>query len=722
MADLAKLVVRLEAQSAQLLTELERANNKIDRFASQTSKTLQKWSGGLLAAFSARALINFGARVIDNQDKLGDLAQQAGVTVESISRLGYAAGQSGSDVESLNQGLGILSKTAVSAAGGGKEAAEAFAAMDINAQNADKSIKATDQLLLEIATSFSQHADGAEKSALAQQLFGKSGKELIPLLNKGAEGIEELTAKADALGITVSTQAQQAADDFNDSLATLGGVVQGVVGRALADVLPAFTHMAEEQAKAAGQAGALEGASKALAATLRLLLSAGTIVSEVFERVGDTLGALAAAAVAAATGNFSEAASILKDLDAQTAESGEAMAARLEAIWTSAGANAVQAAKDAQAEAEKALAGGKKGTFVLPSMRPDTEEIEKYYKKLEDLTATDLEKALASIDEQVAALDKLAQARRITDEQYVERLAVINAAREEALGIGQKEIEASETQQEQSLRAIDEQVAALARLSDAQKITTEQYAERLAVLNEARNEALGITDREQEAEERRQKLFEEGRSVYEATRTPLEQYEATLVRLNLLLQQGAIDQETYGRAVVEAQDGLDKASEKMSIFGEEARRNVQDILGKEISNAFKGTSDDILQTFSDLIIKLVSQALAAKLGEKLFGDGLAESGGGWLEKGLGFVAGLFGGKRDSGGRGQPGMAYAIGTGAQPEVYVPDQPGTFYPRGEIPGPRGSVQNIYVQGMADRHTARQMQLESARRQRIATARLG
>lgn len=40
----------------------------------------------------------------------------------------------------------------------------------------------------------------------------------------------------------------------------------------------------------------------------------------------------------------------------------------------------------------------------------------------------------------------------------------------------------------------------------------------------------------------------------------------------------------------------------------------------------------------------------------------------------------YGGSRDAGGRGLKGMAYSIGTGAQPEVFVPDSNGTFVPGG------------------------------------------
>ena len=58
---------------------------------------------------------------------------------------------------------------------------------------------------------------------------------------------------------------------------------------------------------------------------------------------------------------------------------------------------------------------------------------------------------------------------------------------------------------------------------------------------------------------------------------------------------------------------------------------------------------------------------------QLYGGTSYGRGYGSSYTGLGF--------RDGGGRGYPGMAVAIGTGAQPEVFIPDAPGTFYPRGE-----------------------------------------
>lgn len=671
MADLAKLVVRLEAQSAQLLTELEKANRKIDRFAAQTTKTLQKWSGGLLAAFSARALIQFGAGVLKAQDNLKDMAEKAGVSVENLSRLGYAASQSGTDIEGLETGLAKLSKTAVAASEGSKESAAAFKALGVEAENADGSLKATDQLLLEIADSFSKHADGAAKSALAQKIFDKSGADLIPFLNQGAAGIEELTKKADELGITVSGKAAKAADEFNDSMATLAAVTRGVVGQALGELTPIMNKFSEGMLTGAQSSGAFDKAARVLAAGLKILLSAGVIIGEVFDRVGSAIGNTAASLAAIVQGDFRRALNIQVDFYRESAESVGKTADELVTIWSAAGE---KIAKEAAAT-DEAL----KGSFsfggnsdALQEVKIGLEKIdvspmEKFYADLDGLTATAQEKSLRSIAEQRAALEELVASRRISDEQYIARLDEIKAAE---------------------------------------------------------NDALGITKLQVEAEERRTQLFADGAAIFEATRTPLELYEQSLIRLNLLLQQGAIDQETYTRAVVDAQDKLDEAGGKMTDFAEQMRRNTQDILGQGLVDVMKGSSSDILEVFTDMVTKLVAQALAAQLAEKLFGTGTGgSSSGGWVDAAIGIFSSFAGGSRDGGGRGQPGMAYAIGTGAQPEVYVPDQPGTFYPRGEMGGAGGNItQNINVSGRPDQRTARQIQIEAARQQRVATARLG
>lgn len=86
--------------------------------------------------------------------------------------------------------------------------------------------------------------DGALKTSLAVQLFGKSGADLIPLLNSGRDGLAAMANESDRLGATISTKSAKAAEKFNDTLTTVGQVLQGVVNQVMEAALPAIQSLA----------------------------------------------------------------------------------------------------------------------------------------------------------------------------------------------------------------------------------------------------------------------------------------------------------------------------------------------------------------------------------------------------------------------------------------------------------------------------------------------
>ena len=61
-------------------------------------------------------------------------------------------------------------------------------------------------------------------------------------------------------------------------------------------------------------------------------------------------------------------------------------------------------------------------------------------------------------------------------------------------------------------------------------------------------------------------LAREGARIFEQTRTPQEKYANTAERLNTLLQQGAIDQDTHNRALKQSQEALDGATKTVDSY------------------------------------------------------------------------------------------------------------------------------------------------------------
>jgi hypothetical protein len=97
--------------------------------------------------------------------------------------------------------------------------------------------------------------DGAQKTAEAIKLFGKSGADLIPLLNQGAAGIKEMTDEADRLGIVIETHVLRQAEQFNDNLTRMGKAADGVGKQITAGMMPAMVALSEEFVKLGNQGG-----------------------------------------------------------------------------------------------------------------------------------------------------------------------------------------------------------------------------------------------------------------------------------------------------------------------------------------------------------------------------------------------------------------------------------------------------------------------------------
>ena len=139
------------------------------------------------------AFVSMSTEALKSMDDLTKLAQSTGVAVEQLSALTYAADLSGVSQDQLGTAFVRLSRNISDANQGIGEAQKGFDALGISVKNADGTLKSADTVLGEVAGKFATFADSTEKTALAVNLFGRSGADLIPLLNAGSEGIAEIT-------------------------------------------------------------------------------------------------------------------------------------------------------------------------------------------------------------------------------------------------------------------------------------------------------------------------------------------------------------------------------------------------------------------------------------------------------------------------------------------------------------------------------------------------
>lgn len=158
----------------------------------------------MLAKTSLKATETWTAGVIG-------MKRATGGTVEDVSRLRFALEQSGVNADQVSRSIGMFGRNLVQASASTEKTAAMTAKLGTSFTDASGAVLPLTELLPKVAARFQQMPDGAEKSALAMELFGRNGMALLPFLNKGEAGVRDLMAATEEYGLVLT---QQSIDDF----------------------------------------------------------------------------------------------------------------------------------------------------------------------------------------------------------------------------------------------------------------------------------------------------------------------------------------------------------------------------------------------------------------------------------------------------------------------------------------------------------------------------
>lgn len=225
------LRVNLGLDAAQFSRGARQAQSTMERLG----RNMQRVGAAISAVGAGIALAVRGQ--INAMDEMAKASQRIGVPVEALSQLQHAAELSGVSMSTLQGSLQRLSRNMV-------ERAADFAALGISVRDASGNMRPTVDVLQDVADRLSAMPEGAERTALAMDLMGRAGAEMIPLLAGGGNAIRDMMAEADRLGLTISTQTAQAAERFNDNLLRLQRTITGLwrqISAALIPVLEGIT-------------------------------------------------------------------------------------------------------------------------------------------------------------------------------------------------------------------------------------------------------------------------------------------------------------------------------------------------------------------------------------------------------------------------------------------------------------------------------------------------
>lgn len=170
--------------------------------------------------------------------EMNHLGKVTGTSVEWISQMAHAAKASHLTIEQLHVGLATMTERAA-------QTPEAFTKLGISVRDVAGNFKDTKTLTDEISDKMSHLGSASERAALAQELMGRAGKEMVPLLERGSAGLQAMADHADAMGVTVTKASVVIAEKWNHALIDTEGALDAVKRTLADDTLPIFTQAAQ---------------------------------------------------------------------------------------------------------------------------------------------------------------------------------------------------------------------------------------------------------------------------------------------------------------------------------------------------------------------------------------------------------------------------------------------------------------------------------------------
>lgn len=233
-----EIVAALKLQSTQFVGELRKVRGDMKQFGNDVV-TVGRY---ITAAFVSGAII----RGINNIAKIGDelakMSARTGLSVEFLNGFTQAGALADVEAKQLSVGVAQLNKNLLDTVNGTGEAKDQLERFGIGSKEASALLKTPEEAIFRVTDLLSGIKDPSERGAVAMKLFGRSGVELLPLLNQGSDALRKQIAKLHEHRKITEADAK-AAEEYNDSITSLGTAFEGLLQRGVGPILPALTEL-----------------------------------------------------------------------------------------------------------------------------------------------------------------------------------------------------------------------------------------------------------------------------------------------------------------------------------------------------------------------------------------------------------------------------------------------------------------------------------------------
>ncbi len=172
--------------------------------------------------------------------QLAFTSARLGTTSDELQKFHFAGEHVGLGAEQVHTAIGFFNKSLGKAEEGSKAVSKAFARLGVVTKDASGQARPLDAILGDVADGFAKMTDRGAKTATATELFGRARARLLPLLEKGRDGVGELTKEFEALGAGYSRDFIAKPVEANRQIVRNRLALSGLKSAIGSEVLPIF--------------------------------------------------------------------------------------------------------------------------------------------------------------------------------------------------------------------------------------------------------------------------------------------------------------------------------------------------------------------------------------------------------------------------------------------------------------------------------------------------
>lgn len=174
-------------------------------------------------------------------DDILTLATTTGLSTDELQELKYMSDFVDVSLETVTGSLTKLTANMAKAQTGEGEMAEAFQTLGVAVTDGNGRLRKSKDVFRDMITALGQIDDETERDVVAMKIFGKSAKDLNPMIAAGADEMDALAKEAKDAGYVLSGPALQALGKQNDAMARLDKRVEALKNSFSAKMAPGIT-------------------------------------------------------------------------------------------------------------------------------------------------------------------------------------------------------------------------------------------------------------------------------------------------------------------------------------------------------------------------------------------------------------------------------------------------------------------------------------------------